>query len=200
MARKKNNVPKYFFIFLILVFTLVTVIKMSGISDVETSYQYDKKTLNYKKQSFINQIIPEAHKVQKKYHILPSITIGQAILESDWGNSTLSKNYYNLFGIKANHKKDAYVILKTKEYKNNKPYIKKAKFKRYNNYNESIEDHSKLLKYGTSWNSKQYREVIDAGHFKQAALKLQTSGYATDPSYTKKLINLIRKYKLYQLD
>nr|SUY22553.1 mannosyl-glycoprotein endo-beta-N-acetylglucosamidase [Clostridioides difficile] len=31
----------------------------------------------------------------------PSITIGQAILESGWGNSKLTKQSNNLFGIKA---------------------------------------------------------------------------------------------------
>ncbi|MCF6514801.1 mannosyl-glycoprotein endo-beta-N-acetylglucosamidase [Lactobacillus sp. S2-2] len=200
--KKKNgsNIPKYFLILLILISSLVTIIKFSGDRNVEPTYEYKNKNLSSHKIKFINTILPESKNVQKKYHILPSITIGQAILESDWGESTLSKKYHNLYGIKANHPKDSYVILKTKEYKNNKAYYKKAKFKKYHNYNESIDDHSKLLKYGTSWNSKQYKEVINAVHFKKAALELQESGYATDPVYTKKLIILIQKYKLDQFD
>lgn len=203
MTKKKKNVsniPKYFLILLILISSLVTIIKFSGDRNVEPTYEYKNKSLSSHKIKFINQILPESKKMQKKYHILPSITIGQAILESDWGKSTLSKKYHNLFGIKANHPNDQYVILKTKEFKNNKSYYKKAKFKKYNNYSESIDDHSKLLKYGTTWNSRQYKEVIEATQFKKAALKLQESGYATDPTYTKKLIILIQKYKLNQFD
>ena len=37
----------------------------------------------------------------EKYNILPSITVGQAILESNWGQSKLTKDSNNIFGIKA---------------------------------------------------------------------------------------------------
>ena len=37
----------------------------------------------------------------KKNGVLPSVTISQAILESNWGKSELSAKYNNYFGIKA---------------------------------------------------------------------------------------------------
>ena len=49
---------------------------------------------------FIGEIESSAIENYKKYKILPSITIAQAILESGWGESDLSKKFNNLFGIK----------------------------------------------------------------------------------------------------
>ncbi|STY43648.1 Exo-glucosaminidase lytG precursor [Listeria grayi] len=46
---------------------------------------------NNKQESFINEIAPYAKKVQHEHHILSSIIISQAILESNWGTSKLAK-------------------------------------------------------------------------------------------------------------
>ena len=49
---------------------------------------------------FINRLIEPAKRNYMESGILPSITIAQAILESNWGNSTLTQEANNLFGIK----------------------------------------------------------------------------------------------------
>lgn len=49
---------------------------------------------------FIKVIGEAALKHYPTYKILPSLTIAQAILESGWGNSGLSKECYNYFGMK----------------------------------------------------------------------------------------------------
>ena len=48
---------------------------------------------------FINSIA-KACKVNSEYQILPSLTIAQAIKESNWGKSLLSRLYFNYFGMK----------------------------------------------------------------------------------------------------
>ncbi len=55
---------------------------------------------NNARKLFIKQVAPEAQAMQNRYHVLASITIAQAILESDWGSSQLASQYHNLFGIK----------------------------------------------------------------------------------------------------
>ena len=61
----------------------------------------DKKAAEKaKKEAFIKRLVPTAQAMQKQYGVLTSITLSQAILESDWGTSTLAKDYHNLFGIK----------------------------------------------------------------------------------------------------
>ena len=42
------------------------------------------------KQLFIKQVAPEAQAMQNTYHVYASITIAQAILESQWGTSKLA--------------------------------------------------------------------------------------------------------------
>ena len=55
-----------------------------------------------KQKKFIEQISKGAISGWRKYKVLPSITIAQAIIESGWGTSGLTVNAKNLFGIKAN--------------------------------------------------------------------------------------------------
>jgi len=45
-------------------------------------------------EEFIDRIAPYAQELQKGYGILPSIIIGQAILESDWGQSSLASEIF----------------------------------------------------------------------------------------------------------
>lgn len=52
------------------------------------------------KRQFIEKILPAAQQQQRENHILTSITLAQAALESDWGQSELASKYHNLFGIK----------------------------------------------------------------------------------------------------
>ncbi|MSE21536.1 mannosyl-glycoprotein endo-beta-N-acetylglucosamidase, partial [Lactobacillus parabuchneri] len=151
-------------------------------------------------RKFINKLAPQAQRLQGQYNILPSITLAQAILESDWGTSKLASKYYNLFGVKAQDGSTNSVYLNTQEFVNGRYVTVKARFQVYQNWNESLADHAKLLAYGTKWNSQQYKDVVSATNYLQAADGLQQDGYATDPTYTKKLISLIRQYKLYQYD
>ena len=51
-------------------------------------------------QKFIERLVPRMPKnLQDGYGVLPSIILGQAILESNWGKrGTLASKYNNLFG------------------------------------------------------------------------------------------------------
>lgn len=147
------------------------------------------------KQEFINKILPKALESLKKYNILPSITIAQAILESNWGKSSLSMKFNNLFGIKAKSNTRNVANMKTNEYINGKKIQTTAKFKAYDTFIDSINDHNILL-----GEAKRYERVRNAKDYKEAAMALQKCGYATDPNYPDKLIQIIEQYKLYKYD
>ena len=150
------------------------------------------------KQLFIKQVAPEAQAMQNTYHVYASITIAQAILESQWGTSKLASQYHNLFGIKgtgANSK-----VMTTKEYVNGKWIVIKDRFRVYDSWSESIKDHTKLMLTGTDTNKQNYDAVVKAQNYQQAAAALQKAGYATDPDYAQKLISVIKTYKLYNYD
>lgn len=151
------------------------------------------------RKKFISKLAPDAQQLYQTYQVLPSITLAQAILESDWGRSTLSSQYHNLFGVKAGQNETG-IYLNTQEYVNGKYETVSAKFKVYNSWRDSLTDHAKLLALGTDWNSQQYNEVISASNYIEAANGLQQDGYATDPTYTQKIISIVEKYHLNKYD
>lgn len=149
--------------------------------------------------NFIKVIAPIAQKADKPYGIFPSITIAQACLESNYGQSKLARQYNNLFGVKGtdpNHTK----VLKTKEYVKGHWKIIRSRFQVYDTYKSSIKAHAKLFVNGTTWNSRQYRHVLNAKDYRSQAKALVTDGYATDPGYAEKIIYVINKYNLTQYD
>lgn len=152
-----------------------------------------------KEQNFINKLSIHAQEIQSKYHILTSVTLAQAILESNWGESELATKAHNLFGVKSSSNQK-HVSMKTKEYENGKWKEVTANFRKYDNWDESLDDHASLFLNGTTWHKDKYRTVITAKNYKQAARALKQSGYATDPSYTKKLIRVVEKYHLAKYD
>ena len=55
----------------------------------------EKAAVRAKKVAFIKRLVPTAQAMQKQYGVLTSITLAQAILESNWGTSALAKDYHN---------------------------------------------------------------------------------------------------------
>lgn len=144
---------------------------------------------------FIEKIGSLAREDMKKTKILASLTIAQAILESNWGKSSLAQEpNNNLFGIKGEYN-GKYVTLPTKEYENGKWVTINAKFRKYPNWEESISDHSSLFN-----RLSRYSNLRGCTDYKLACKYVREDGYATDPSYTAKLINLIEKYNLNRFD
>ncbi|MGM8009100.1 glucosaminidase domain-containing protein [Listeria monocytogenes] len=148
-----------------------------------------------KEQNFLNELSPRAHEIQEKHGILTSITLAQAILESDWGQSGLAQKGNNLFGVKGKSPQPM-VTMTTKEFVDGKWIEINANFRKYKDWNESLDSHAELFLNGTSWNKDKYNGVIAADDYKKAAQELQSAGYATDPDYAEKLINIIEKYDL----
>lgn len=144
-------------------------------------------------REFINSIAPGAIKAYKNYGVLPSLTIAQACLESNYGRSAPG---YNLFGIKWSEGCGrASQDLLTSEYLDGKWIKVTAKFRAYNSYAESIDDHGKFLV-----NNSRYKPVLEATDYKSACIRIQACGYATDPNYSTQLINIVEQYALNKYD
>lgn len=150
-------------------------------------------------KAFIREIGPIAKEVDREFDLLPSITIAQACLESDYGQSSLSQKYNNLFGVKGNNPNTS-AVLTTKEYVKGKWVVVKARFQIYDSYEASIRAHARLFQKGTTWNKQQYQHVLTAKNYRKQAHALVQDGYATDPNYAGKLIKLIEQYHLDRFD
>lgn len=185
MARKqKNNIVFFFCIFLFIVIIFIFLTK----NDSTVSYDYNDKKLEY-----IEETKPMALKVAKKYNLFPSVVIAQSALESDFGRSELSSEYNNYFGIKSNSKDG--VNLNTIEYVNDKEGLYNEKFRSYKSKLDSFVDYAKLIS-----RAQRYEKVRNSNTYKEACINLQSCGYATDPNYASKIIEIVEEYELYELD
>lgn len=143
---------------------------------------------------FIETIGQAAQADMKRTGILASLTVAQACLESTWGKSGLAIKGKNLFGIKGKGPAGS-ITMPTYEWERGQKIKINAAFRKYNTWAESIADHSALF-----LRLLRYKNLIGEKDYKRACQKVQQDGYATDPDYTKKLIKLIEKYKLYRFD
>lgn len=181
----------------VVVILLAFVFSLKNLSSPFTDNQQENEAQSH--QQFIERLVPHAQELQDGYGVLPSIILGQAILESNWGKSTLASKYNNLFGIKAygDQKK---VSLETKEFVNEEWITIHGDFKVYDSWEQSMDDHTQLFVQGVDWNPALYEKVITATNYQEAAQALQEAGYATDPGYAQKIIQVIETYQLNQYD
>ncbi|WP_213356551.1 glycoside hydrolase family 73 protein [Enterococcus casseliflavus] len=198
-AKRKKNKPQFPLIFLgLFLVAIAFVFSLKSLAaplpqDIQAARQ------DLTQDEFIEELAPYAQELQKGYGILPSIIIGQAILESDWGKSSLASEYNNLFGIKSfGHSKK--VTLDTQEFYNGEWVTIQGDFRVYDTWEESMDDHTMLFVNGVDWNPALYVNVLTANDYRSAAQALQDAGYATDPDYASKIIQVIETYQLNRFD
>ena len=146
------------------------------------------------REDYIKMAKPIAVSVANEYNLFPSVVLGQSALESNFGKSELSLNYNNYFGIKAKND-DKKEEMMTSEFVDGKEIRVKQPFREYNSMKESFKDYGKLIS-----TAPRYKRVMSSKNYRQAAYNLQKCGYATDPNYADKIIEIIENYELYKLD
>jgi len=140
-------------------------------------------------QTYINQYKDLAIEQMLRYHIPASITLAQGLFESAAGKSVLVTQGNNHFGIKCHnwtgptqfHDDDA----------------RGECFRVYQDARDSYEDHSKFLA-----KQSRYSRLFELNQrdYKGWARGLKQCGYATNPQYANKLIQIIELYKLFDYD
>lgn len=166
---------------------------------------YKLRTLKYgadeNKDQFIDGLKESSIKNYKDYNVLPSIAIGQAILESDWGKSELSSVYNNLYGIKADRSwKGAIAEFSTKENYND---VIRANFRAYSSTGESVEDLGKFLNENSRYRNHGF---FQGKNYIEQAQSLENAGYSTikdekgELIYADLLISIIRENNLMLID
>jgi len=124
-------------------------------------------------------------------HGIPaSITLAQGILESGSGQSPLSLQANNHFGIKCHKEWTGPAVSHDDDEKG-------ECFRKYQHPSESYRDHSLFL---TSRPRYSGLFQLSKDDYKGWAKGLREAGYATDPKYPDKLISLIERYELYVYD
>jgi len=147
---------------------------------------------------FIRKLAPYAIADMHLTKVPASLTIAQGCLESADGNSGLAVQANNLFGMKGRGPAGS-IIMPTREWSGGKWITVNSEFRKYNDWGESVADHSALIVNGVSWNRNLYRKVIGQDG-RTAAREIAAAGYATDPDYAAKLIGIMDAWNLYQYD
>ena len=140
-------------------------------------------------QAYIDQYKDLAIEQMLKYNIPASITLSQGLLESGAGRSWLTKSSNNHFGIKCHGWTGRRVFHDDDE--------RGECFRAYDNPRQSFEDHSRFLA-----TQSRYAQLFNYSRtdYKSWARGLKHCGYATNPQYASKLIQIIELYNLNQYD
>ncbi len=153
--------------------------------------------------AFLAKAAHPAQAGQQDYQVPASVALGQAILESSWGESSLTKEGHAFFGIKCTPGGDNGPLTSrclrkvTRECRpDGTCFNVTAYFRGYRSDADSFKDHGLLLRSKSRYAPAfRYRTHPD-----QFIREVAKAGYATDPSYASKIITLMRTYNLYRYD
>lgn len=144
---------------------------------------------------FFGQLKAGAYYNWRNFKVLPSVCAAQAAIESGWGESGLTKQANNLFGMKGSYN-GASVTMRTAEYTaGGQLYYINAAFRKYPNWNASVVDYANNLRKSgyypaSAFTTQDYRTQIT----------LIGRVYATSPSYAADVIKMIQTYGLDKWD
>ncbi len=138
---------------------------------------------------YISEYKEDAIKEMYLHKVPACITLAQGMLESGNGNSSLCRNANNHFGIKCHKGWSGKTFMMDDDTAN-------ECFRKYECALDSYSDHSQFL-FSRSRYSKLFE--LPLTDYKGWCYGLKSAGYATDPKYPERLIELIEKYKLHEI-
>lgn len=169
-----------------------------SINENQTSSSVDEGQtlgpLSDRQKEFINTIASDAQQVAQNHDLYASVLIAQAILESNWGRSSLAQEHHNLFGIKG-YFQGMSTMMPTTENVDGQDLQIQAAFRHYPDIKASLLDYAEVLSQPLY--AKVHRSFCQ--DYTEATSHLN-GVYATDPGYQHKLNQLIATYKLTQYD
>lgn len=149
---------------------------MNNFPIVTSRYDYVNVFFNNLAPLVVNEYI--RRKGQKRLY--PSTVLAMAALESGYNLKAAT-----LFGIKGEG-----AVLDTTEYINGENINIKDSFKIYGSLAEAIQGLYDLMQ----WNN--YDRATSETDYEEECRMVQACGYATDPQYSDKLINIVNSYQL----
>lgn len=147
-------------------------------------------------QVFVQKHMDLALVERAQFNVPVSITLAQAILESNLGESRLARDANNFFGIKCHTWQGDTLLIRDDDFDKDGNLIESC-FRSYASVAESFRDHSLFLQKDRYQKKLVGISTLDYVGWANA---LQSAGYATDQKYAEKLIELIESHGLAQYD
>lgn len=170
--------------------------QVRGLSDNELPAlkPHADKTQFNSPEEFTQYILPYAETAAKKLGVSPLVLVAQAALETGWGNAVTraqdGSSSFNLFNIKADKRWGGeHVIKSTLEYSNGHAKYEKASFRAYDSYADSFDDYVDFLRSNTRYSTALHSQGNDQLFIQD----LHKAGYATDPNYADKVLNILQR-------
>gem|GEM_PF-743668 len=169
----------------------------------EEYFEYGKsaspKTLreNYTNEEFIQVMAYYIRKYSAQYGIkVNSGILAQAILESNWGRSTLSAKYHNYFGLKAGpYWTGRSVNMATQEEYVPGTYTNiRDNFRAFNSLEEGVRGYFEFTKF------PNYAKIKTATTPEEYLTYIKQAGYATSSTYVQNTMRVVQTYNLTKYD
>lgn len=173
---------------MILKFTFVTLFLLSGRQE-DTAQPHVTTYIEAHKYLAIDEML--------RTGIPASVTMAQAIIESNAGVSKLAKSTNNHFGIKCKSYWEGDTYYHPDDDRDAKGNLIPSCFRKYKSVYDSYKDRSNFLLQADTYKALFAYDKTD---YEKWAEGLQICGYATDEKYAEKLIRTIHLYDLDELD
>jgi len=145
-------------------------------------------------EDFVRHMLPLAQKAADKLGVRPELLLAQAALETGWGQHINrhvdGSSSHNLFNIKAGGNWDGgRVAISTLEYRDGVARHERAAFRAYDSYADSFDDYVDFLQ-----SRPRYQSALEQADDAESFIReLHGAGYATDPAYADKIINIMQR-------
>jgi hypothetical protein len=143
--------------------------------------------------AFVQAHLADAQAVKKQCTVPVAVTLAQSALETGWGRSVVGNAY---FGIKATRPDQPSVTATTHEFIDGQLLSTTAAFCSYASYTEAALAYGTFLRQNARY-GPAFQHVDNPEAF---ALAVAAAGFATDPRYGNKLVDLMRQNDLEQYD
>jgi flagellum-specific peptidoglycan hydrolase FlgJ len=151
-------------------------------------------------EPFVAWAASYAQQMKATYRVPAAVTIAQAILESGWGRSDLTRDGNSYFGMKCFADPGSNATgcrpYGTHECVGSSCYSTTATFRVYDSVLASFKDHSSSIA-----SLPRYRDAFAHANDPDGfAVATANAGYATSPTYAQDLIRVMHDYQLYRFD
>jgi flagellar protein FlgJ len=142
------------------------------------------------REQFVADLLPHAERAAARLGVDARVLVAQAALETGWGQHVMQRrdgrSSHNLFGIKADGRWDGeQVSHRTVEFHHGVLQREQASFRAYASPAHSLADYADFIA-----GNPRYRDALGSADPQRYVVELQRAGYATDPAYARKIMNI----------
>jgi hypothetical protein len=146
--------------------------------------------------AFIDGLAMGAVRGWREGGIPASVAIAMAVLESNWGERALAKEYHNIFGLRGKGPAGE-VYLRGEDDENGAAETPGGgvAYRKYNNDSESVTEFSKMF-----GGSSEYKTILSHRDRPDNFAQALVGTYSSSPNYGHTLVRIMKQFDLYRFD